>query len=164
MVVVSACQLYLCFTAFAYTLGNCPHHVSISRSCTEKHHQMIVQEQAYDLLPYENRSAQARDYRDCLPGMAVMQALYHALCVRMCYCRNMSSIQYPEMTNMAYLASSGLCIGAIACLSNQKTARVGNALGLMGVGGGIAATLGAIGGDAPLYGQILGKSQLVPVM
>ena len=60
------------------------------------------------------------------------------------------------MTNMAYLASSGLCIGAIACLSNQKTARTGNALGLMGVGGGIAATLGAIGGTAPLYGQIIG--------
>ncbi len=64
---------------------------------------------------------------------------------------------YPEMTNMAYLASSGLCIGAIACLSNQKTARTGNALGLMGVTGGIAATLGAIGGDIPLYGQIAGK-------
>lgn len=60
------------------------------------------------------------------------------------------------MTNMAYLASSGLCIGAIACLSNQKTARTGNALGLMGVGGGVAATLGAIGGTIPLYGQIFG--------
>ena len=64
---------------------------------------------------------------------------------------------YPEMTNMAYLASSGLCIGAIGCLSNQKTARIGNALGLMGVGGGVAATLGAIGGDAALYGQIAGN-------
>lgn len=66
------------------------------------------------------------------------------------------------MTNMAYLASSGLCIGAIACLSNQKTARTGNALGLMGVGGGVAATLGAIGGTVPLYGQIVGTpSQLL---
>ena len=65
---------------------------------------------------------------------------------------------YPEMTNMAYLASSGLCIGAIGCLSNQKTARIGNALGLMGVGGGVAATLGAIGGDAALYGQIAGNA------
>ena len=80
---------------------------------------------------------------------------------------------------MAYLASSGLCIGAIACLSNQKTARTGNALGLMGVGGGIAATLGAIGGTAPLYGQIIGivftpwcvtisfslrRSQLFPIL
>ena len=61
------------------------------------------------------------------------------------------------MTSMAYLASSGLCIGAIGCLANQKTARTGNALGLMGVAGGIAATLGAVGGDAPLYGQIMGE-------
>lgn len=57
---------------------------------------------------------------------------------------------------MTYLASSGLCIGAIACLSNQSTARVGNALGLMGVSGGIAATLGLIPNDPALYGQILG--------
>lgn len=61
------------------------------------------------------------------------------------------------MISMAYLASSGLCIGAIGCLANQKTARTGNALGLMGVAGGIAATLGAVGGDAPLYGQIVGE-------
>ena len=58
---------------------------------------------------------------------------------------------------MTYLASSGLCIGAIACLSNQSTARVGNALGLMGVSGGIAATLGLVNGDPALYGQILGR-------
>ncbi|KAK9824598.1 hypothetical protein WJX72_011597 [[Myrmecia] bisecta] len=64
---------------------------------------------------------------------------------------------YPEMTNMAYLASSGLCIGAIACLSQQSTARLGNTLGLMGVSGGIAATLGAIAGSPALYGQILGS-------
>ena len=59
---------------------------------------------------------------------------------------------------MTYLASSGLCIGAIACLANQKTARVGNALGLMGVSGGIAATLGLVPADPALYGQILGAS------
>ena len=64
---------------------------------------------------------------------------------------------YPEVTNMTYLASSGLCIGAIACLANQSTARVGNALGLMGVSGGIAATLGLVNGDPALYGQILGR-------
>ena len=69
-----------------------------------------------------------------------------------------SAAGLPEMTSMAYLASSGLCIGAIGCLANQKTARTGNALGLVGVAGGIAATLGAVGGDAPLYGQIVGES------
>ena len=64
---------------------------------------------------------------------------------------------YPEITNMTYLASSGLCIGAIACLSNQSTARLGNTLGIVGVSGGIAATLGLVNGDAALYGQILGE-------
>ena len=63
---------------------------------------------------------------------------------------------------MAYLASSGLCIGAIACLANQKTARTGNALGLMGVGGGLVATLGLISGGAPLYTQILGEQRCKP--
>lgn len=62
----------------------------------------------------------------------------------------------PEMTNMAYLASSALCIGAIGCLSQQSTARIGNALGIVGVSGGIAATLGAISGSPALYAQILG--------
>lgn len=59
---------------------------------------------------------------------------------------------------MTYLASSGLCIGAIGCLANQNTARLGNALGIIGVSGGIAATLGLINGDAALYTQVLGES------
>ncbi len=61
------------------------------------------------------------------------------------------------MTNMAYLASSGLCIGAIGCLSQQSTARVGNALGIIGVSGGIAATLGTIAGGPAVVAQILGE-------
>ncbi len=59
---------------------------------------------------------------------------------------------------MAYLASSGLCIGAIGCLSSQKTARLGNTLGLLGVGGGVAACLGAMGGDPALLAQTVGAS------
>lgn len=62
----------------------------------------------------------------------------------------------PEVANMTYLASSGLCIGAIACLANQSTARLGNSLGIIGVTGGIGATLGLINGDPALYAQILG--------
>lgn len=62
----------------------------------------------------------------------------------------------PEMTNLAYLASSGLCIGAIACLSQQTTARVGNALGMMGVSTGIAATLGIVPASPALFAQIAG--------
>ena len=48
-----------------------------------------------------------------------------------------------EMATMAYLASSSACIGAIACLAQQKTARLGNALGLLGVSGGVATALAA---------------------
>ena len=36
-----------------------------------------------------------------------------------------------EMHQMAYLASSLCCVGALAGLSNQKTARLGNALGIV---------------------------------
>jgi len=63
---------------------------------------------------------------------------------------------YPGMTDAAYLASSGLCIGSIACLSNQNTARLGNALGLVGVSTGLAATLGCVPSDPALLTQIAG--------
>jgi NAD(P) transhydrogenase len=63
-----------------------------------------------------------------------------------------------EVTSATYLVSSACCIAAIACLANQKSARVGNALGMIGVAGGIAATLGTLlaasaveGGGAPDY-------------
>lgn len=61
-----------------------------------------------------------------------------------------------EMANMAYLASSVACISSIACLSQQKTARLGNALGVMGVTGGIATALAATPTTIPLLGQMLG--------
>ena len=51
---------------------------------------------------------------------------------------------YPELHKMSYLASSICCIGAIAGLSNQKTARVGNALAAVGISGGLAATYGML--------------------
>ena len=60
------------------------------------------------------------------------------------------------MTDAAYLASAGLCIGSIACLSQQGTARLGNALGLVGVGTGIAATMGVVPHDPALLTQIAG--------
>ncbi|GAB4817580.1 hypothetical protein N2152v2_004626 [Parachlorella kessleri] len=62
---------------------------------------------------------------------------------------------YPEMDNFSYLAASGLCIGAIACLASQKTARLGNTLGLIGVGTGIVTTLGNMGVEPAVYGQVL---------
>jgi NAD(P) transhydrogenase len=116
---------------------------------------------------------------------------------------------YSQMESLTYLAASGLCIGAIACLANQKTARLGalctlcmrsvcigarpqlhsvpvtcectpssqppwhtslsdtyclavplptaagNTLGLIGVGTGLVATLGALNVAAETYTQIL---------
>merc|ERR1711878_119394 len=51
---------------------------------------------------------------------------------------------YPEIHKMAYLTSSLCCVGALAGLSSQPTARLGNALGMIGVSGGVAATLGQL--------------------
>merc|ERR1711962_436136 len=51
---------------------------------------------------------------------------------------------YPEVHQMAYLASGLACIGALGGLSAQPTARLGNALGMIGVPSGVAATLGLL--------------------
>lgn len=55
---------------------------------------------------------------------------------------------------MMYLGSGLCCVGALAGLSNQSTARVGNTLGMMGVAGGIAATLGALKPSPELLSQM----------
>merc|ERR1712079_3446 len=51
---------------------------------------------------------------------------------------------YPEVHQMAYLASGLACIGALGGLSAQPTARLGNALGMIGVSSGVAATIGLL--------------------
>ncbi|KAG2424600.1 hypothetical protein HXX76_014327 [Chlamydomonas incerta] len=62
----------------------------------------------------------------------------------------------PEgVTSASYLASSALCIAAIACLANQSSARTGNALGMAGVGTGIATTLGVMNAPMAVYAQVL---------
>lgn len=61
-----------------------------------------------------------------------------------------------EMANLAYLASSTACIASIACLAQQKTARLGSALGMMGVGGGVATALAATTTPFPLLAQMVG--------
>lgn len=53
-----------------------------------------------------------------------------------------------------YLGSGLCCVGALAGLSNQKTARLGNTLGMMGVAGGLAATLGALKPNPELLAQM----------
>lgn len=62
-----------------------------------------------------------------------------------------------EVTSATYLVSSALCIAAIACLSQQSSARTGNALGLIGVSGGIVATLGGLNTDPGTYTQVIGS-------
>ena len=49
-----------------------------------------------------------------------------------------------ETVQMGYLAASLGCVGGIAGLSKQSTARMGNALGMVGVGTGVMATIGAV--------------------
>merc|ERR1712168_64166 len=61
---------------------------------------------------------------------------------------------YQEVHTMGYLASSLCCVGALAGLSSQPTARLGNALGMIGVSGGVAATLGQLMPSHPVLAQM----------
>ncbi|KAJ8980304.1 hypothetical protein NQ317_005225 [Molorchus minor] len=59
-----------------------------------------------------------------------------------------------EIHQAAYLAASLCCVGALAGLSSQKTSRLGNNLGMIGVAGGIAATLGQIAPSNEVLAQM----------
>merc|ERR1719150_867521 len=61
---------------------------------------------------------------------------------------------YPEIHQMAYLASSLCCVGALGGLSSQPTARLGNALGIIGVSGGVTATVGQLMPSHPVLAQM----------
>lgn len=61
---------------------------------------------------------------------------------------------YSEIHQMSYLVSSLCCIGALAGLSAQTTSRLGNNLGMIGVSGGIAATLGHIAPSTDVMTQM----------
>ena len=63
---------------------------------------------------------------------------------------------YPEIHQMTYLGASLACVGALAGLSNQKTARVGNALGIICVSSGIAATIGHMTPSMEVLTQMAG--------
>lgn len=60
----------------------------------------------------------------------------------------------PEVHQAAYLASSLCCVGALAGLSSQSTSRLGNNLGMIGVTGGIAATLGHLAPSTEVLAQM----------
>uniref|UniRef100_UPI00398F5CB1 NAD(P) transhydrogenase, mitochondrial-like n=1 Tax=Pristiophorus japonicus TaxID=55135 RepID=UPI00398F5CB1 len=59
-----------------------------------------------------------------------------------------------NIEQMMYLGSGLCCVGALAGLSAQKTSRLGNALGMIGVAGGLVATLGAVKPSPELLGQM----------
>merc|ERR1712061_105277 len=67
---------------------------------------------------------------------------------------------YPEVHTMGYLGSSLCCVGALGGLAAQPTARLGNALGMMGVSGGIAATLGLLQPTPEVLAQMIGTAGL----
>ncbi|XP_078600672.1 NAD(P) transhydrogenase, mitochondrial-like [Branchiostoma floridae x Branchiostoma japonicum] len=61
---------------------------------------------------------------------------------------------YPEMYNLTCLGASLCCVGALTGLAHQTTSRVGNALGIIGIASGIAATLGIVDVSAETYMQM----------
>ncbi|KAM8792972.1 NAD(P) transhydrogenase, mitochondrial-like [Eudromia elegans] len=65
-----------------------------------------------------------------------------------------------NIEQMMYLASGLCCVGALAGLSTQGTARLGNALGMIGVAGGLAATLGGLQPSPELLAQMSGAMAL----
>jgi len=93
-----------------------------------------------------------------VPQFAEMYALPAALFVGL-YAVG-TSFGYMDLASesqMVYLISSLMCIGAIGGLSSQQTAQFGNAMGLSGVVGALAGTLGlayAQGAGAAVLTQI----------
>ncbi|XP_028401646.1 NAD(P) transhydrogenase, mitochondrial-like [Dendronephthya gigantea] len=61
---------------------------------------------------------------------------------------------YSDIHQMAYLASSLCCVGALAGLSHQTTSRAGNALGIIGISTGMAATIGSLNVSPEILGQM----------
>ncbi|ELK12167.1 NAD(P) transhydrogenase, mitochondrial [Pteropus alecto] len=65
-----------------------------------------------------------------------------------------------NIEQIMYLGSGLCCVGALAGLSTQGTARLGNALGMIGVSGGLAATLGGLNPSPELLAQMSGAMAL----
>lgn len=64
------------------------------------------------------------------------------------------------LVQAGYLASSILCIGSLSGLASQTTARLGNMLGMMGVGSGVLASLLAAGFSPEVLTQFGGLAAL----
>ena len=63
---------------------------------------------------------------------------------------------FPDLLQMGYLAASLCCVGALTGLASQSTARVGNALGMIGVSIGVATTLCNLGLSPEVMAQMIG--------
>ena len=68
----------------------------------------------------------------------------------------LSAVGLPFVPQIGGLVAGLSCIGGIAGLSSQVTARTGNALGMMGIGTGITSTLLLINPPAAVLAQIIG--------
>ena len=62
---------------------------------------------------------------------------------------------FSDIQQMAYLAASLCCVGALTGLASQSSARVGNALGIVGVTTGLVATLASLGVSPQVLTQML---------
>lgn len=64
------------------------------------------------------------------------------------------------LVQAGYLASSVLCIGSLSGLASQTTARQGNILGILGVGSGVLASMGAVGFAPEVIAQFGGVAAI----
>ncbi|ROT38922.1 NAD(P) transhydrogenase [Sodiomyces alkalinus F11] len=64
------------------------------------------------------------------------------------------------LVQAGYLVSSVLCISSISSLASQATARMGNMLGMLGVGSGVLASLLAVGFSPDVLAQFAGLAAL----
>ncbi|CAI4233118.1 unnamed protein product [Auanema sp. JU1783] len=65
------------------------------------------------------------------------------------------ALESPTSHSIMYLGSSLCCLGALAGLSSQNTARLGNALGMTGVAGGITTTIGLLAPETETLTQMI---------
>jgi len=84
------------------------------------------------------------NYLYSIPGVAAIGSLLAA---------HMAGV--PHIYQMGYLFSSLCCIGGISGLAAQKTARMGNAMGIMGVAGGVVTALASLNLPMPVFTQAI---------
>ncbi|CAK7200980.1 hypothetical protein SEUCBS139899_003680 [Sporothrix eucalyptigena] len=68
------------------------------------------------------------------------------------------------LVQAGYLVSSLLCIGSISSLASQATARMGNILGILGVGSGVIASLLAVGFSPEVLTQFGGLAAIGSIL